>query len=273
MVFYEVSAHPDCSSHRMESAFLLLDNVIRVLGLTSIDIMDPRVTAFSSNGIPILSSAFAYDPKSLARVGSKMMLTPQPPPRDVIRYQAASSPTPFDSYRPRPPSPVPSSSTQSHGTHGHGHVHPVRVPGATDSVATAGNPLECPCHALSLAHSPEAARSTPIWTTMPRWPETTDWVEIKKEEARRLVWSSITMLSSDAAWRAAAGQLQLDLHLARPENVGGHSDDFVSNVLRLISRIALVGLPSSLFCFRAKTCIHLRMKYMQLIRGRSKQDD
>ncbi|KAG8968159.1 hypothetical protein FRB90_010832, partial [Tulasnella sp. 427] len=45
-----------------------------------------------------------------------------------------------------------------------------------------------------------------------------DYGEIRKEESRRLVWSTLTLAAGDTGARLALEQPQLDLHIAKPEN-------------------------------------------------------
>ncbi|KAG9021992.1 hypothetical protein FRB95_001011 [Tulasnella sp. JGI-2019a] len=53
---------------------------------------------------------------------------------------------------------------------------------------------------------------------MPRWASNATPAEIRKEEALRLVWSTLVMLGSDAAARQAGAVVQLDLHVTKLEN-------------------------------------------------------
>lgn len=188
----------------MESAITLLDNLIRVLGLTSIDAMDPRAPTFLPNSVPDLgrpppNGARDHSPQSTHNAGM-IGLPGTPPtcppvPASAVKYQAVALPTPFDKWR--------SPADQLH------------LRDDLGVVALAG----CPCRALSLASSPEVLRSTPAWGAMPRWAPNATWAEIRREEARRLVWSAVVMLGSDANTRQAGGISQLDLHVTKAENV------------------------------------------------------
>ncbi|KAG8853246.1 hypothetical protein FRB96_008330 [Tulasnella sp. 330] len=203
MVLYEISAHMDCTSHRMESAILMLDSVIRCLGLTSIDAMDPRAPTFTPNTVPALGRPLPNGTKDgsirsvLTKASTNLTIfhsSRSSTPSALAKYHATPLTTPFGNWQPQV--------DQSRLNAGHGSVVSER----------------CPCDALSLATSPEAARSTPTWTGMPRWAPDASWGEIKKEEARRLVWCSVIMLGCDAAVRQASGRPQLDLFVSKPEN-------------------------------------------------------
>ncbi|KAG8774686.1 hypothetical protein FRC12_001872 [Ceratobasidium sp. 428] len=54
LALFEVSAHPEHSTVRSRSALVFLDNIIRLLGLTVLDVMDPGVKVFSPDQVPRL---------------------------------------------------------------------------------------------------------------------------------------------------------------------------------------------------------------------------
>ncbi|KAG9007583.1 hypothetical protein FRB93_007619 [Tulasnella sp. JGI-2019a] len=208
LLLYEISAHRDSSAARKEAALVLLDNIIRVLKLTTVDIADPRAPRFAVGAVPALGrpNPVVLPRTATATTASNVTFYGSPCPRvkplctdtpTSTSYQVSSPPVPFDMY-------VNNSSRGSRS--------PPRYP------ATFKAALGCPCHALSLAKNPETVRSTPVWSTMPGWGHNMSDVEICKEQARRLVWSAVTISTADAATRLANGYQQLDLHVARPEN-------------------------------------------------------
>ncbi|KAG9005214.1 hypothetical protein FRB94_001762 [Tulasnella sp. JGI-2019a] len=198
---YEMSTHRDSSLSRRESALRLLDNIIRALGLTTMDAMDPRAPAFARNAVPALgrpapNARRLASPTSPYR-SSALSLHPhvsRSVALDFVRLGTSPSSTPFDMYRP-----------------------PVDTTGCSDgtSVILPG----CPCDALSLASNPEAGRCTPIWLGMPGWGRESSLAEIRQEEGRRIVWSSVVMLGCDAGIRVESGDPVPDFHLSKPENV------------------------------------------------------
>ncbi|KAG9005215.1 hypothetical protein FRB94_001763 [Tulasnella sp. JGI-2019a] len=190
LVLYETSSHRNASMQRKESAVTNLDNLIRALGYTAIDAMDPRAPTFAPRAVPILGRPGFFNRTSTLS-GATPPNADHPASPGSTKYQATRPSTPFDLYR----SQGTDSTTHSPGT-------------------SAG----CPCRALSLADNPETARSTPAWLPMPRWKSDASWAEIQREEARRLVWSSIVLLGADAAVRLADGHRQLDLHISKAEN-------------------------------------------------------
>ncbi|KAG9006032.1 hypothetical protein FRB93_009133 [Tulasnella sp. JGI-2019a] len=204
LVLYEISAHAHCTLQRMQSAIFLLDNVIRALGLTSLDAMDPRAPMFVPNEVPALGRpAPNGDKQQTLRLGYGSLPRdhlPTSPPASpsssaaIVKYQATALPTPFDNWR------SPADQLDPRSDHGSGDVS------------------ACPCEALSFVRSLDLLRPTPSWTFMPRWASNATQGEIRKEEARRLVWSTLVMLGSDAAARQAGAVPQLDLHVTKLEN-------------------------------------------------------
>ncbi|KAG9034444.1 hypothetical protein FRB95_013241 [Tulasnella sp. JGI-2019a] len=191
---YEFSAHRDTNSLRMESSLIVLDDVVHVLGLKTLDRFNPRAAVFRAGAAPVLGRLRPdgqiyqhLNPYNLGSQGhARLFLESIEPPRPSIQYQATTQQTPFDLYR--------SAYNPTQGSHG------------------------CPCHALSLAGSSEAQKSTPLWLSTPKWDPEASLAEIQKEEARRLVWSTVTVVGANAATRMALGQPQLYLHAAKPEN-------------------------------------------------------
>ncbi|KAG8999349.1 hypothetical protein FRB94_006212 [Tulasnella sp. JGI-2019a] len=203
LVLYEISAHPNCTSYRTQSVMTLLDNVIRALGLTSIDATDPRANMFVHGIVPTLKRPPQNGARhqAAALVYNPIMDHPQTPPsispsfNTTSKYQAPTLPTMFNNLQ----SPI----DQPH----------LRPDHESENVSS------CPCEYLSLARNPDVLRCTPTWGSIPRWAPNATWAEIRKEEGRRLVWSALVMLGQDAAVRQASGMPQLDLYVSKPENI------------------------------------------------------
>ncbi|KAI0917327.1 hypothetical protein AcW1_007456 [Taiwanofungus camphoratus] len=79
---------------------------------------------------------------------------------------------------------------------------------------------ECPCSIYTLGQScPGAVELTPMWSGAPGWSSNWSEGEIKKEEYRRLVWSSVILASGYSSYTTAmAGTLPLDLFILNPAN-------------------------------------------------------
>ncbi|KAG8996580.1 hypothetical protein FRB94_014287 [Tulasnella sp. JGI-2019a] len=202
---YEFSAHRDSSPERRESSTIILDNIVHVLGLKSLDRSNPRASVFKAGTVPefgrLRPDGQLYqrpdpfvDPGSEGHV--QTFLKSIEPPRPSIQYQATTQWTPFDQYRSL------NNPTRAIQFPGSG---PRRMKG-------------CPCHALSLAGTPEARKSTPLWLSTPKWDPDAGLVEIQKEEARRLAWSTVIVIGADAAARMSLGRSQLNLQAAKLEN-------------------------------------------------------
>ncbi|KAG8852253.1 hypothetical protein FRB96_008899 [Tulasnella sp. 330] len=207
LALYEMCPHRDCTSYRMQSSASLLDNIIRAMGLTFIDALDPRAPTYASDAVPALgrprpNRTTDYS-LQLSSSGTATELTIQSPipvssePLSLsrsVRWQEASTNEPFDLWQIPP-------------TLRHDHDGRPKVP------------ARCPCQSLSLSETPELLRSTPSWSLIPGWAQDARAGEIKKEVARRLVWNSVIMLGCDASARRAAGLPQLDLYISKPENL------------------------------------------------------
>lgn len=90
-----------------------------------------------------------------------------------------------------------------------------------NSSQTPPSPLCCNCALFTLGHaSPIAQRVTPLWLTTPAWKE--DWTdaEIRKEECRRVVWSSMMLAAGHSSYTTAcSGFSQMDLSINDPSSV------------------------------------------------------
>ena len=89
---------------------------------------------------------------------------------------------------------------------------------AVDSTVSGSS---CPCDNISLGHQwPEALTQVPLWATTAMWnPKWTEG-EIKKEECRRLCWSTLMLISGHTSFAEAVDWGPLDLFMVEPSNVG-----------------------------------------------------
>ncbi|CAE6527496.1 unnamed protein product [Rhizoctonia solani] len=78
LALFEVSAHPEHSTVRSRSALIFLDSIIRLLGLTMLDEMDPQAAMFSSDRVPTLPLSQRRDGPSPA--GKLLGASQAPPP-------------------------------------------------------------------------------------------------------------------------------------------------------------------------------------------------
>jgi hypothetical protein len=81
----------------------------------------------------------------------------------------------------------------------------------------------CNCNSLLLSqNSPKSQVITPLWGFTPDW--TPEWseAEVEREEARRLVWSSLILVASHTSHAVSHGihrREALDFWMTRAENV------------------------------------------------------
>ncbi|KAG8969379.1 hypothetical protein FRC03_003070 [Tulasnella sp. 419] len=211
-VLFETSPHPLFSDLRLTSAAFVFDNVVRALYLTCIDAANPEAPVFKKNEVPALART---DPVYLAThksSGSNRSIKPSRSGHSVTPGSAGSSASTNEP-------PLPSEMTSLMPT-----IRSVREPLRLSASSSADSSLRpqkqraCPCLSLSMTLSPEAQRSTPLWLMMPRWDSGLTDAEIRVEESRRLVWSSLTLLGGEASARLALSRPQLDLYVTRPEN-------------------------------------------------------
>ena len=67
-------------------------------------------------------------------------------------------------------------------------------------------PKECACSAYTLSEvSPPSLEITPLWSATPYWRN--DWSDgdMKKEECRRVVWSTVTLVAGVTSYVTAVG--------------------------------------------------------------------
>ncbi|KZW00891.1 hypothetical protein EXIGLDRAFT_603573 [Exidia glandulosa HHB12029] len=77
----------------------------------------------------------------------------------------------------------------------------------------------CTCQALSLGHNwPLATNYTPLWLHTAAWDQSWSDVETRKEESRRLCWSSLSLAAAHTSHSAANSQAPLDFYIIQPEN-------------------------------------------------------
>ncbi|CAE7156896.1 unnamed protein product [Rhizoctonia solani] len=79
LALFEVSAHPEHSTVRSRSALIFLDSIIRLLGLTMLDQMDPQAAMFSADRVPTLPLS---QPRGTPSSAGNLLCAPQAPPAE-----------------------------------------------------------------------------------------------------------------------------------------------------------------------------------------------
>ncbi len=89
------------------------------------------------------------------------------------------------------------------------------------AVDTTIHESRCPCDKLSLGCQwREAQTQVPLWTYTPMWKREWTEGEIKKEECRRVCWSTLMLVSGQTSFADAVGWRVQDLFILEPSNVG-----------------------------------------------------
>jgi hypothetical protein len=110
----------------------------------------------------------------------------------------------------------------------HGFTSSMSIPSPTQreqqqqsavNITTSGS--RCNCDLLSLGSQwPEARAQVPGWLTTPMW--NSEWTEgeIKKEECRRLCWSTLMLVTGHTSYSDAVNWRIQELFTVEPSNVG-----------------------------------------------------
>lgn len=194
LAMYEINPHPYHSLQKTRSALSRLDNIIRLLKCNSIDTDNPIVTRFDSKAMPaaqhqpaLTHSTTVYQSGHMLNTGNQVPgLYNQP---SNVRGEVAP---PSDSVVRWPPGNV-SLHTPSHNaeTMGHSLIH---------------QRTECRCQEICLGNTvPESKTHTPLWHYTANWAREFEPGEVRREEARRIVWAFVTLSSSFAGHTATLG--------------------------------------------------------------------
>ncbi|KAI0754986.1 hypothetical protein C8Q80DRAFT_1142298 [Daedaleopsis nitida] len=200
LAFFEICAHPLHSTTRVRSSMGLLDSLLQTMKLLSLDEADPRTTVFSSV-VPVVphDSPACYlhhsKPASMAKQWAHPDLVrpgvPAPEYQSNAHFLPPQSQRPADTFL---------------------HTHPQNLSTAIQS--------SCNCTIYTLGHTwPMVKEFAPLWDTTPTWQG--EWTEsdIRKEECRRLVWSSVMLSAGHSSYTAASSDIQTQqLFLMDPRN-------------------------------------------------------
>ncbi|KAK7690029.1 hypothetical protein QCA50_006673 [Cerrena zonata] len=185
MSFFEISAHPHHHTDRVRSALSQLDSLLRSMALCSVDQNDPRVSKFTNRTVPSVSP-----PSQLQSL----------PPQWESHHQHHQHP-----HHPTYPS----------------HLQlPQSLPPAGYINPNPPSPSQCCCANFTLGQNSNTAKEwTPLWLTTPTWQDNWPEADIRKEECRRIVWSSMMLTAGHSSYTVAyGGSAQLDLFINNPAN-------------------------------------------------------
>ncbi|KAI0775649.1 hypothetical protein BD413DRAFT_491464 [Trametes elegans] len=192
ILYFELNAHPAATWDRMQSAILLLDSLVRLFSLTSLDADCQRVGATS---FPLTAPNNCYTNPSAATSG---VYAGQP--------HAGTGLPPHPSGQTPYPPPNPHAFGTLHHTHNAVVINPVTLPSFIPATAinsastTDGSPhgeRACDCARFSLGRNwPSVRDFAPSWSTTLMWPLGMTEAEFRKEECRRLVWGCVAMIAN-----------------------------------------------------------------------------
>ncbi|KAI0334960.1 hypothetical protein GY45DRAFT_1317405 [Cubamyces sp. BRFM 1775] len=217
ILYFEFNSHPEHAWDRLQSALSLLDSLVRLLSLTTLDTGYQRVgvgplhTTPSGNLVPHTGMA------SMASSSSLTSAYPIHPTMEVPSQLGTSYPLQHSCQATQPWNPQPTSQTFDAtipdplymGNTPYSHIElPQMLQSATADAtdasygfhrrpSTGSQHRGCDCARFSLGqHWPTVREFAPAWAATPMWPTNIPEAEFKKEECRRLIWSSVYMIGS-----------------------------------------------------------------------------
>jgi hypothetical protein len=198
LAMYELNPHPYHSLQRTRSAFSRVDSILRLLKCTSVDADNPAVTRFDSRATPLTVNQPSLPTSSSYTVAQAHNQHRQGINRLPTHY---SQPSDIQGKIRTPSHPAVRWSS------GNGSSQPTLS--ASQVFPHSNMPQhkkECRCQDLCLGkNAPEQLKHTPLWHYTANWAQEHEPGEIRREEARRIVWSFITIASSLAGHTASLG--------------------------------------------------------------------
>ncbi|KAI0754627.1 hypothetical protein C8Q80DRAFT_1266220 [Daedaleopsis nitida] len=192
IVYYEMQSHHMRSADRGRSSALLLDSLIRLFSLTTLDADLRKAAKGNSSGTPTTPFNAVFPGSSAAE--KPLHTGPYAP-----GYFAATASTFGSSF-------LPAVTGQTSAT----PAEPIVPDNITLGSSTTPLQSSCNCATLSLGHaSPSIKGIAPAWAGSLMWPENVSEGEFRKEECRRLVWSSVMMTAGLNSHMSIDEDLQL----------------------------------------------------------------
>jgi hypothetical protein len=200
LAMYELNPHPYHSLQKTRSAVSRVDSILRLLKCTSVDVDNPAVTRFDSRATPLTVNRPSLHTSSYVMA--------QAHNQDQHFAQGVTHlPTHYSQ-----PSNIRGEirMTSDHAVRwssGNGSLQPTLNESQVFPHSTVPQrKKECRCQDFCLGkNAPEQLKHTPLWQYTANWAQAHEPREIKREEARRIVWSFITIASSLAGHTASLG--------------------------------------------------------------------
>ncbi|KAI0823181.1 hypothetical protein BC628DRAFT_1385050 [Trametes gibbosa] len=177
LAFFEMQAHPQQSWERNRSAFLLLDSLIRLFSLTTLDADLPN-SQFSLFAMQNAAATPALVPLRLPNPGAQTTGLQR---ADLLPEASLCPP-----------------------------VH--TLPGTINA--------GCSCARFTLKQQwPAVLEVAPLWQATAMWPTCATEGEIRREECRRLVWSSVMLTAGHNSYASASAEVDhADLYIKHYDN-------------------------------------------------------
>ncbi|TBU25488.1 hypothetical protein BD311DRAFT_764367 [Dichomitus squalens] len=193
IVYFELQSHPMRSTTRHRSSLLLLDSLIRLFSLTTLDADIKRAHTSNRPSVALLNAA-----------GLTSSISEVPSNNNIPFYTSAHTPGFFA--QPSGVFPLQQGvnfNLPPHAPPAH-LVQPIVPDNMTLGPSTTLHPVDCNCASLTLkAHWPGVSGIAPAWAGTLIWPENISEGEFRKEECRRLVWASVMVTASLNAYNSA----------------------------------------------------------------------
>lgn len=190
----------------------LLDSLLRTMNMFSLDMDDPRASVFTSL-VPVVPSD---SPRRLSQLSAEDF------PASQIEHTPVNHRPP--AWRSVDSLPLPVSSDlppDDHNISSHSHLPQQSYSPAHGHEQPSANNSACTCMTFTLGHTwPRVREFAPLWDMTPTWQS--EWTEsdIRKEECRRLVWSSVMLSAGHSSYTAASSGMETQqLFLMDPRNV------------------------------------------------------
>ncbi|OSD02482.1 hypothetical protein PYCCODRAFT_1435473 [Trametes coccinea BRFM310] len=204
IVYFEMQVHPLKSVERDRSSLLLLDSLIRLFSLTTLDLDLQRALPTVPN---VNASATSYYPTALGSNDSQSF--------NPYRYSGTCDSSAFG-FTPTPMVDTNASSTLLHT--------PSTVPHIPDNltIGPSTSPLVSHCNCTELAITqdwPTVQEVAPSWGGTIKWPKGMSEAELRKEECRRLVWATVTLTATLNTYTSVIGDDRVTpLSIKNPRN-------------------------------------------------------
>ncbi|EJF61015.1 hypothetical protein DICSQDRAFT_106672 [Dichomitus squalens LYAD-421 SS1] len=191
IVYFELQSHPMRSASRHRSSLLLLDSLIRLFSLTTLDADIKRAHTFNRPSVALLNAAGLTS--SVSDVPSNEPFHTGVHTPGLFAQLSSAFPLQqgvnLDPLPHAPPEHV---------------VQPIAPENTTLDPSTTLPPVGCNCASLMLqTHWPSISGVAPAWAGTLIWPKNISEGEFRKEECRRLVWSSVMITASLNAYNSA----------------------------------------------------------------------